>query len=745
MMKSILVYLTLLLGSIYLPVQASRNIEEEVFLKVNTSTLLSGETILYSAFVNSKTTGKPSPLSKILYVELLNSEGKVAHQSKLKVEEGRASGDIFISSTLSTGVYRLVAYTKWMRNFESFFEVQLTIINPFETVDVKRYENREWSLTFNTGSSGIILGLENTVGYKLNFPNGKEEPFKAKVVDTEGNKVSEFSDTGKAYGSFRFKPSNLSKHRVILEDGNGEFYFFDLPNIVNSGTILSQVTFDDFTVFSVQSTDEHDNIQLIITNKQGYEFRQAVSIGSSIKFLHKDLESGLYTVKIMQEDLVLGSLASYICTEEDVDANKLKINNKEYGGRSLVTIDETLPIGSYVVSVRKTRDGFVDHRPSAASYYQLFSQVKNSIELPIENFDVTELSKEDINLLMLGRELVADKVYDSIYFLPDHRGELIQGRVTDANNTPLNDRYVSFSVVNENHYVSAKTNSDGRFVINNYSVNEDVKSYLKVYESTGYQIELEDGFMINHGVLEASKLQLDSSSIADLVKSSINIQIENAYFDVKKDSSYHSVDGVALFEELQFDFLLDDYNRFRTIKETLTEYIPYLAVRRENGEPVIKVRTEEVFVDSYAPLLLLDGVPVSSVDLLAFSPFKIKRISGFNSRVYIGCQIFDGLALFETFEGDLHGLEVDPNYLFHELKALEDNKIYQFPSYTDDSLDRIPDQREQLYWNPQLKSDGAPQKIDFYTSDIPGDYVIEIDGFRQEGTPVYKKGVIRVK
>jgi len=733
---------TLLLSSIYLSSYASGNVEEEVFVKLNSATLLSGETILYTAFVNSKVTGKPSPLSKILYVELVNEQGKVVHQAKLKVENGRAFGDIFISSILSTGTYRLVAYTRWMKNFDSYFQTPIVIINPFETIETKRYSQPEWDMTFKTGSNGIILGLDNTLSYSITTPNGKQESFEGKVVDAEGNKLLEFSNAGKAFGKLIFKPVSLSKHRVVLEDEAGQFYFFDLPNIITSKVVLSQIDFDEFTVFSIQSTKQFDNIQLLISNKKGYEYRQAVSTGGSVKFLHDDLESGIYVAKVVQDNTVLDELAFYIGDDE---YNELILNQTTFGKREFVSIDQSLPEGSYAVSVRRVRNGFVDYRPSAKSYFQLFSQLKTS-NLPLDKFDLSDdLEVEELNVLLIGQEVRETYPYDSVRFLPEHRGELISGSVTDENGKVLGGKKIGFSVLNSNQYVASKTDANGNFVINNYSVNEDAQSYIKVYGVDNYQVDVEDDFISEYEAFDISKLQLDSIVISKLVESSVRIQIENAYFDIKKDSSYHAIKENALFETLQFDFLLDDYTRFRTVKETITEYIPWLAVRKNNGEPVVKVKLQEIFNDAYAPLIMLDGIPISYKDILEFSPFKLKRISGLSRRVYIGSQIFDGLVIFETFEGSLHGLEVNPSYHPHTLKHIESNKTYHFPDYATDRYDRIPDQREQLYWNPLLESTGELLNIGFYTSDVVGEYLLEIDGFTTEGKPIYKTAKMNVE
>ena len=75
-----------------------------------------------------------SDVSKVGYVELLDSASAVV-QARLVLEKGVGNGCLQLPSTLPTGNYRLVAYTRYMRNEgeEVFFEKPLTVVNTFVT------------------------------------------------------------------------------------------------------------------------------------------------------------------------------------------------------------------------------------------------------------------------------------------------------------------------------------------------------------------------------------------------------------------------------------------------------------------------------------------------------------------------------------------------------------------------------------------------------------------------------------
>ncbi|PHR91943.1 MAG: hypothetical protein COA80_14780, partial [Leeuwenhoekiella sp.] len=106
---------------------------EEVNLQTNGAVFLSGETVYISAFSFLGSSSRPSPLSKILYVTLVDDTGKEVNFQKIALNKGRGSGDIFLGTSLETGHYKLIAYTRWMLNFgkQHFFEKDLILINPY--------------------------------------------------------------------------------------------------------------------------------------------------------------------------------------------------------------------------------------------------------------------------------------------------------------------------------------------------------------------------------------------------------------------------------------------------------------------------------------------------------------------------------------------------------------------------------------------------------------------------------------
>lgn len=106
---------------------------EAVFLHLNRTTLLPGEYLMYSVYNINMQTYRFSAISKVAYVQLVDSKGGIQQTQRIRLKQGRGQGDLFIKPELPTGAYKLVAFTNWIRNagIQQAFQADLNIINPY--------------------------------------------------------------------------------------------------------------------------------------------------------------------------------------------------------------------------------------------------------------------------------------------------------------------------------------------------------------------------------------------------------------------------------------------------------------------------------------------------------------------------------------------------------------------------------------------------------------------------------------
>jgi hypothetical protein len=335
--------------------------------------------------------------------------------------------------------------------------------------------------------------------------------------------------------------------------------------------------------------------------------------------------------------------------------------------------------------------------------------------------------------------LNAQKSTPKLRLLPEFRNEFLDGTLLTHNKSPIANEIVALTIFSDPFTIqTSKTDSLGSFSIPFESLARDTEGVVTpVRLDSTYTIELISPFMANLENLNYELPPLDSSQVQEVVAKTIRNQIENAYY--KADTTPLSLSQNPAQIDFNKSYTLDEYTRFNSLKETFVEYIPEVSVRERRVselEPHFKSVPDKL---KQPPLLLLDGVPVSADKILDFSASNIERISILNNRYFLGPLISDGIVHFKTFEGKMGRFTPSSYHHFTTILGLIEARPFKSPIYNGASRSKLPDQRDQLYWNPEYKvSNNDTNTISFYTSDVLGDFEIVVEGFTSDGLPVSK-------
>jgi len=225
-------------------------------------------------------------------------------------------------------------------------------------------------------------------------------------------------------------------------------------------------------------------------------------------------------------------------------------------------------------------------------------------------------------------------------------------------------------------------------------------------------------------------------------------QIENAYFTNKRDSIF-DLNKEPFFGKADKVYKLDDFTRFPTMEDIFREYMFEVVVTKRDGKFAIRLingNTKNAVRFLNTPLILLDGFPIFDTEtLMNYNPLLIKTVS-IVTRPYIYSGIlFDGILSINTYTGNAKELPVTS--IQKGYTSWQRQKKYYSPMYnTNQNLTRIPDYRVQLFWNPTINiKPGQEFIVEFYTSDIEGDFLIEAKGFNSNGEVVNIRDRIEVR
>jgi len=93
---------------------------EKVYLHLDNASYLEGDTIWYKAYVVRASSLRPTELSKVLYVDLLNADGQLVEKQTLRIDSlGQADGCFKLLLPIRAGYYELRAYTREMTNWDA--------------------------------------------------------------------------------------------------------------------------------------------------------------------------------------------------------------------------------------------------------------------------------------------------------------------------------------------------------------------------------------------------------------------------------------------------------------------------------------------------------------------------------------------------------------------------------------------------------------------------------------------------
>jgi len=103
-------------------------------VQTDRGTYLPGERIWLRAHLVDGTDGRPSHISRYVYVELVAPGGELMRRIMLRPDSlGVFAGHVDLQETLPEGEYTLRSYTRFMQNFgeDSFFRRPIRVLNPY--------------------------------------------------------------------------------------------------------------------------------------------------------------------------------------------------------------------------------------------------------------------------------------------------------------------------------------------------------------------------------------------------------------------------------------------------------------------------------------------------------------------------------------------------------------------------------------------------------------------------------------
>ena len=139
---------------------------EKAYLHTDKPYYVAGEKIWFKAYLVEALTNRPDTLSVPLYVELIdNVAGKIIDQRTIKLAGGFGHGDFTLPDSLQAGVYRLRAYTNWMRNFDEnlFYTKDFQVYSTDQQAFAEKLNAETIDFKFFPEGGNLVEGIESRI------------------------------------------------------------------------------------------------------------------------------------------------------------------------------------------------------------------------------------------------------------------------------------------------------------------------------------------------------------------------------------------------------------------------------------------------------------------------------------------------------------------------------------------------------------------------------------------------------
>lgn len=744
---------------------------EKVFVHTDKNSYLTDEVLWFKIYDINGVTNTPFRFSKVGYVELLDEDYQPVLRTKVALAKDNGAGSFLIPSSLPSGSYLLQAYTSWMKNYSPalFFSQFVHIENPAQDKRPDgQIDSPDYDVQICPEGGNLVSDIQSTIGIRVANHWGQGIDFKGYIIDENKDTLTSFQSLKFGIGRFVFTPSAKMQYQAVIRLNHGKEIRRPLPKIHNTGFVLHLEDEGDKVKIDVVASFESEQAYLVVHSHQAVQLAELLSLknchGQLIIDKHKLGDGISYITLFDKEKKPVCERLYFKYPDKKLDI-AVKTDRNQYGTREKVSVnlhtsnspgqalESTISISVYRINEQSGNDW-----KDIYSYIWLESELKGTVEHP--SFYFKQRNKQvdsalDNLMLTQGwrRFHQDDALKDTtppFKYIPELYGHVIQAVITDKRNRkPLKDALVYLSVLGKWPRVygyksdslgAVYFESDKMYGRNLIALQSNISDSFQISVLSPYAEKFFNRSFPKKTVYKNSSDWSDNYYLWNRIQHVYNSDWQKRFIDRRLDS-------IPFFGKPSKTYILDNYVRFTKMEEVIREYVQEVSVRRKGNDFHLMTLNATAFEVPGAtslgtmfeddPLVLVDGIPVFDINkVIAFDPLKVKKLDVLAKRFFQGPLEADGIINFTTYKGDLENFPLDPNTVILDYDGLQKQREFYSPVYEGESQknSRRPDFRSLLFWSPEIHTDTLGNGVcSFYTSDLPGNYLMLINGITADG------------
>jgi len=446
---------------------------EKVYLHTDRELYAAGDTIWYKAYLTDAQTGGLTTTSANLYIEVISPADSLISRQTILLKGGAANGDYTLPGLLTSGNYRLRAYTNWMRNFDEafIFEKSITVVSKLNAVPITTHSQAalnegkpisikntvipEITVRFFPEGGAMVQQLSGLVAVKAEISDGTGLALKGAILALPSNDtVSRFTCDSMGMGLFTLMPIKGQHYQAVYSCYNKPATV-PLPAPLTQGPVLKVYRTDTAWIANLSVNTElvidpaGRNFKLNIKHAGKTYFQHDVTVDSEghkrIIIPQKLLPPGI-TCLTLQDGLGRPCCERLIYNEPLLPVKlTLQTDQSAYTThqKTIVNIQTTNASGKAVkanlsMAVVDATIIPLDER-SIATYLMLQSDLKGVIAQPGRYFDTTNVERlKQLDLLLMTqgwRDYLWRRLADTsinLTYAPE-QSLALQGKVIEEN------------------------------------------------------------------------------------------------------------------------------------------------------------------------------------------------------------------------------------------------------------------------------------------------------------------------
>jgi hypothetical protein len=734
-----------------LSVYNSKFPQEKLHIHFDKDTYLPGETIWMKAYLISE--NKPSGVSKNLYFDWTDIDGRLLLHSVSPITEGGASSYFKIPAWVKNGVIHVKAYTQWMLNFDNAFlyNKDIPVLMPIEGSGPVAEKNQT-TISFFPEGGDLINGVSSVLAFEALNQHNRPVALKGVIKNSKNTVVDSFSTKYKGMGYVVFKPVSGEHYTAYWTDNSGELQSVPIPDAKANGLVLHADPYNNSQIhYKLEKSADASNLTKIIvvaTVNQKVVYRNSLMLENNLaegNIAATDFPCGVLQLTAFDGALTpLAERVVFINNQKAYTKVQMKKEvvslNKRGRNEISVTIPDSL-VTNLSISVTDAGLGY-DSTNNIYSDLLIAGDLKGNIPGAATFLTNSVNANENLDLLLLTHgwrrfnwETVVSGKFPELKFPRDAgflsiRGEIKNGTDLDAQDSMA---LLMISKDRRKNVFKIPVDGDGNFGKNGLFFYDSVQVVYKFNHTS--KLNSNSQISLYSGLLPAlSPAKADEPSFAWVKVPDVILEKEMNGNLIEIHDNSVAAPAMAYAITPVRDSPGKNTENAAHYLNTMFVDLRFPASIRDNM-PAGDARLASYRANSFALRanvnITLDGTPVAMDDLKSVSMKEvlfIKFLPKSNQKELPTLAITSRQALDqENIMENKTGFAIVKGYTpVREFYQQHYDKTEDF---------QATDYRSTLYWNPKMRLDKSTRKMSFvfYNNDISNKFRIVIEGMNQDG------------